>query len=74
MTEKMLALTSDQGTAMSETAICDTHPEAERDTLKRLAARSGDWDHGDFHDCTGNEALTCQVCGRSLFEEVKANG
>lgn len=60
---KMLALTSTQGTAMGETAICDTHPEADRNILKRLAHRSGDWDHGDFHDCSGNEALTCQMCG-----------
>lgn len=63
MAMKMLALTSDQGTAMGETAICDTHPEADRDILKRLAHNSGDWDHGEFHDCSRNDQLTCQICG-----------
>jgi len=62
---KLLALVSEQGTACSETALCDSchraHP-GQRIKIQEKAARDIP-DPRNWHDCTENEALTCNVCG-----------
>lgn len=59
---KMFALTTTQGTAMSETALCATcHADPrQRHAALDAADQTSDWD-GDknFKDCTGNDALEC---------------
>jgi hypothetical protein len=52
------ALTDEQGTAMSETALCAEHYTAEN--RQRMTVPEGD---GVWHDCTGNDELACQICG-----------
>lgn len=66
----MYALVSESGTAMSVTALCGEHITYQPARLQaREWARHEEhvtddpWDGGDFHDCTGNEALSCQQCG-----------
>ena len=69
----MYALLSDQGTACSETALCN---ECYKDSENRAyafeqAASSDDIPHPwDFVDCSGNDALDCCICGKSTGEEV----
>lgn len=61
---EMYARLSEQGTACAGTALCDEH-------MKSAAHRAEFADDGDsveppvgpWVDCTGNEALECQVCG-----------
>lgn len=59
---KIFALTTVQGTAMSETALCATclADTRQRDAALDAADQALDWD-GDknFKDCTGNDALEC---------------
>lgn len=59
---KMYALTSDQGTAMTEAALCATCLADPRQRAAALlaAGQSDDWD-GDkeFKDVSGNDALEC---------------
>ena len=60
----MIALLSDQGTAMAETALCETHNKGL--TCARVYAEATsipDWDGRGFRDCTGNDALQCVICG-----------
>lgn len=75
----MRALLSDQGTAMAETALCEVHhvsPDARAGAMM-LASIDGDWDKGNFHDCTGNDQLFCIACGKptelivAVFESHK---
>lgn len=66
---KMYALTTTQGTAMSETGLCSVclaDPRS-RDAALEAAAQSDDWD-GDkeFKDCSGND---CLVCGCAHCED-----
>lgn len=59
---KLFALTTTQGTAMSETTLCATClPDTrQRDAALDAAAESEDWDGDkDFKDCSGNDALEC---------------
>jgi hypothetical protein len=59
---QIFALLSDQGTAASETALCDRHvgDPMWREIAFRYAADCGDIRlPQDFTDCTGNEALSC---------------
>lgn len=59
---KMYALTTTQGTAMSETALCATcHADPrQRDAALDAAGQALDWDGDkDFKDCSGNDALEC---------------
>lgn len=57
------ALTSTQGTAISETAICGGHWKKDFDHIRSNAQFIDDWDRLDFQDCSGNEVLECQICG-----------
>ncbi len=61
---RMFALVSDQGTACSETALCEKcHATSKhRAAIERKAARDIP-NPRDWHDCTGNEALECNDCG-----------
>jgi hypothetical protein len=56
---RMYAKTTDQGTAASETALCDKHYTWQnRETLEDAA----DADiTGPWVDATGNDALECQL-------------
>lgn len=59
---KMYALTSVQGTAMNETALCATclAVPREREAVLAAAAEAADWDGSkEFKDCTENDALEC---------------
>lgn len=62
----MYALTSKQGTAMAETALCGSCVlmGSEKGRVQGEAGIAGDWD-GDpaMKDCTPNDALTCTHCG-----------
>lgn len=60
--EKMYALTSMQGTAMNETALCATclADPREREAVLAAASEAVDWDgNKEFKDCTDNDALEC---------------
>jgi hypothetical protein len=60
---RLFATTTDVGTAMAETALCSEHnTEAWQ---KSLISHVSEPDGSDlvFYDCTGNDALSCQVCG-----------
>lgn len=72
-TTRMFALLSDQGTAMSLTALCDrcVTTLANCTTARNTAAAEGDWNGHDFVDCTENEALSCQSCGRVVHAVVR---
>jgi hypothetical protein len=63
----MYALTTPQGTAAAETALCEKHVKVQEDRDRaRFAADRADFpepDRVDFQDCTGNDALECVVCG-----------
>ena len=53
---KLYALVSKQGTAMSETVLTEDEftPANQRQTK---AEAPSDWDGGDFHDVSDNDAL-----------------
>lgn len=59
------ALVTDQGTATSETALCSVHmtPEHMRFVQEQANESDIDFERG-FVDCSGNDELTCNVCGR----------
>ena len=57
------ALVTTEGTAMSETGICGGCRQAERNVQQARDWAENDWDGGDFHDVTANEAISCQFCG-----------
>ena len=60
---KMYALITTQETAAAETALCSKHNTPE---LREWAAEQADTDvTNEWHDCSGNWALECQVCGKS---------
>lgn len=67
----MHAMVTDQGTAMSETALCGdcfTIPVA-RESAINSARSAEDWegrfDGAKFHDASGNDELSCIECGIS---------
>ncbi len=63
---KLLAIVSEQGTACYEACLCErchANPE-HRAEVEAKAARVSDIPNPtDWQDATGNEALTCNVCG-----------
>ena len=62
---------SEQGTACYEACLCEAcyaKPE-HRATVERRAARIRDIPNPtDWHDATGNDALTCNVCRYPLTD------
>jgi len=58
---EMWAMLSDQGTACDETALCAACFNAENRVGAAMRARR-DVVLTAWHDCTGNEALSCTVC------------
>ena len=57
----MYARLTEEGTAAGETAICSRcFPRCPSEVLDLLDA---DDVVTDFRDCSGNEALSCNVCG-----------
>lgn len=61
----MWALVTVQGTAIAGTGLCGTCA-ADWRAIPRvvdLARAGGDWDGRPLIVCTGNDALTCGVCG-----------
>lgn len=63
----MYALVSNQGTACGETALCNEHYTP----MHRLFVTHNRLSDGpdapipdDWHDCTGNDALECIICGK----------
>jgi hypothetical protein len=71
--KEMWALTSKQGTAMPETALCENHVlmGSERGRVNSVAGFSPDWD-GDpqMKECTENDQLACTKCGATTFWAV----
>ncbi|MCK5016032.1 MAG: hypothetical protein KAS32_03080 [Candidatus Peribacteraceae bacterium] len=70
----MKCVPTNQGTAVSETALCNNcyrKPEHRR-LARGQAVTIGDCKNpfGDFVDCTGNDAISCSVCG-SQEDEVQ---
>lgn len=61
---RMYAYVTDSGTAISETALCEVH----RHTHEHIAPMPPDAmiDRFGFVDCTGNDLLSCIVCGYSV--------
>lgn len=61
----MFAFVTRQGTAMAETAVCAVCLVKADGAMhaQRAAQRSEDWDGKALHKCTGNENLSCIVCG-----------
>jgi hypothetical protein len=65
----LYALTSIDGTAMAETALCGKDL---KDPVAQEQARSWagtDHDGGYFTDCTNNEEIVCQQCGYGQHED-----
>jgi len=63
---KLVAVVSEQGTACHEACLCEQcHANAEhRAAVEQKAARVSDIPAPTaWRDATGNEALTCNVCG-----------
>lgn len=62
----MFALVTDQGTAMSDTALCATcyGGSFNRCNAESNARAAADWNEQGWHDTSGNEALVCVSCGR----------
>lgn len=58
---KMFAQTTDSGTAKAETAICGECVEAAVITPSEFGRLR-------YLDCTGNDALQCQHCGKVTQE------
>jgi hypothetical protein len=52
-----------QGTALSETALCETHNTPENVQRFYAVPDLTDPGTGARKDCTGNEAIECQECG-----------
>lgn len=70
-TGEMFALVTGQGTGMHETALCGKcYPVvANQGFCEDRAQMAGDWDEAEsWHDCSGNEALQCVMCGAPDFE------
>ena len=69
----MYALVSDQGTAMHETALCNTHykdPD-ERNVALEMGEAAGDADPSlEFRNVSENDALSCLICGAGNLEEL----
>lgn len=62
----MKALVTDQGTAAQEAALCDEcfKDEANQAYAREQASQSDDVNaDSEFVDCTGNDALSCCICG-----------
>jgi hypothetical protein len=65
----LFALTTDQGTAMPETALCSAHND-EPGRVLAVDAAASDWDgEPSWQDCTQNQELSCIVCGYTLIPE-----
>jgi hypothetical protein len=63
---RLLAIVSEQGTACYEACLCERcHADPKhRAAAEAKAARTGDIPNpADWQDATGNDALTCNVCG-----------
>lgn len=62
--QQIFALTTDQGTAMKETALCaGCYPVvANQGYSEDCASQTDDWDCAGWTDCTGNDALECVTC------------
>lgn len=61
----MYALVSDQGTAMSEAALCASCYATPQNQgyAEEQGMSADDWDREGWRDVSGNEALSCVVCG-----------
>lgn len=73
-TGTMFALVTDQGTAMSETALCgNCHPViANQGYCEEQAGYAGDWEESEgWRDCSGNDCLQCIMCGAPDFENLE---
>ena len=57
------AMVTDQGTAASETALCGEHFTPENKDACVIGADDDVIIHS-WKDCTGNDALRCNICGR----------
>jgi hypothetical protein len=74
MSLRIYALLSNQGTATSETMLCEDEVRAfEPVALARdLAKMSGDTDpKGTFEDVTDNDEAACRWCGRDRDENTR---
>lgn len=63
---KVYAQVTKDGTAASETALCEEHI-SHRDEFY------ADDTTGELVDCSGNEALSCQWCGYSQHDPMWRN-
>lgn len=64
---RLFALTSHQGTAMSETVLTEAQfTEANKDHIRETAPT--DWDGGDFVDVTENDALADQAVHTNVID------
>ncbi len=61
-TKRIYALVTKQGTAATETALCDEHYPAHTDEAAREAR--ADVAPDSWRDCTGNLVLECIICGK----------
>ena len=63
---KLYAIVSEQGTACQEACLCEhchAKPHERAAVEKKAAAISDIPNTADWRDATGNDALTCNVCG-----------
>jgi len=73
---KMFALVNDQGTACSETALCEKHltDENKAMVLRQLYGLDDIADKQTWHDCSGNDGLYCNDCGLGIYGEPEPEG
>ena len=66
----MKALVTHRGTAAAETALCDECHSKLENRVKAEGWAGADVQPGSWTDCSGNDALECQVCGRECDAPV----
>jgi len=68
----MNALVTKQGTATTETALCNSCflYDENTDYAREMASQTDDIDPAsEFMNCNENDALNCIICGKNIHEE-----
>ena len=70
----MMTLVTNQGTATPETGLCKKcfNILANQNYAREMASGTDDIDsNGPFIDCSGNEAISCCICGESELKQTQ---
>ena len=65
----MIALLTEHGTAMAETALCKSHTKPwDRREMRDRAEQAIDFEPGGYFVEVDNPELVCQICGATTEE------